>query len=220
PWTPPARDPRVEPGAPVCKTLRAGAEGWMSETIEHAREGIEHADHAHPEGDHSARWIAVLVAVLAAALAICELGEKSSMTAFLNHHIALSDDYAYYQEKHVRLTTRQAEEDVLLSLPDAASPAIQERLKASRQEQARLQDNPKNGQGMKQLQEQAERDKEARDHAAHLAHQLEISVGGLQIAIVLASVSIVTRVRALAWCGGALGAAMAVYAGLLWTGAV
>jgi Domain of unknown function (DUF4337) len=192
----------------------------MSETVEQAREGIEHAHHAHAEGDHSARWIAVLVAVLAAALAISELGEKSWMTEFLTRHIALSDDYAYYQEKHVRLTTMQAEEATLLSLPDAASPAVQERVKASREEQARLQDNPKTGQGMKQLQEQADREKERRDHAAHLAHHLEISVGGLQIAIVLASVAVVTRVRALAWAGGALGAAMAVYAGLLWTGVV
>lgn len=192
----------------------------MSETVEQAREGIEHAHHAHAEGDHSARWIAVLVAILAAALAISELGEKSWMTEFLTRHIALSDDYAYYQEKHVRLTTMQAEEATLLSLPDAASPAVQERVRASRQEQARLQDNPQTGQGMKQLQEQADREKERRDHAAHLAHQLEISVGGLQIAIVLASVAVVTRVRALAWAGGALGAAMAVYAGLLWTGAV
>ena len=192
----------------------------MSETVEQAREGIEHAHHAHAEGDHSARWIAVLVAVLAAALAISELGEKSWMTEFLTRHIALSDDYAYYQEKHVRLTTMQAEEATLLSLPDAASPAVQERVKASREEQARLQDNPKTGQGMKQLQEQADREKERRDHAAHLAHHLEISVGGLQIAIVLASVAVVTRVRALAWAGGALGAAMAAYAGLLWTGVI
>ncbi|MBV8703265.1 MAG: DUF4337 family protein [Acetobacteraceae bacterium] len=192
----------------------------MSETVEQAREGIEHAHHAHAEGDHSARWIAVLVAVLAAALAISELGEKSWMTEFLTRHIALSDDYAYYQEKHVRLTTMQAEEATLLSLPDAASPAVQERVKASREEQARLQDNPKTGQGMKQLQEQADREKERRDHAAHLAHQLEISVGGLQIAIVLASVAVVTRVRALAWVGATLGAAMAAYAGLLWTGVI
>ena len=192
----------------------------MSETVEQAREGIEHAHHAHAEGDHSARWIAVLVAVLAAALAISELGEKSWMTEFLTRHIALSDDYAYYQEKHVRLTTMQAEEATLLSLPDAASPAVQERVKASREEQARLQDNPKTGQGMKQLQEQADREKERRDHAAHLAHHLEISVGGLQIAIVLASVAVVTRVRALAWVGATLGAAMAAYAGLLWTGVI
>ncbi len=193
----------------------------MSEAIEHAREGIEHAHHASEHGgDSSARWIAVLVAVLPAALAICELGEKSSMTAYLTSHIALSDDYAYYQEKHVRQTTVQTEEAVLQSLPNAADPAIQARIAAAKQEQARLADNAKTGQGMKQLQEQADKEKEVRDHAAHLAHQLEISVGGLQIAIVLASVSVVTRVRALAWAGAGLGVAMAVYGMLLWTGAI
>lgn len=193
----------------------------MSEAIEHAREGIEHAHHAAAhEGDGSARWIAVLVAVLAAALAISELGEKSSMTKYLTSHIALSDDYAYYQEKHVRQTTVQAEEILLQSLPNAGDPAIQARIKAARDEEARLADNPKTGQGMKQLQDQADREKETRDHAAHLAHQLEISVGGLQIAIVLASVSVVTRVRALAWAGAGLGAAMVAYGLLLWTGAI
>ncbi len=198
----------------------------MSETIEHAREGIEHAEHAHAhEGDRSARWIAMLVAVLAAALAIADLGEKSSTTTYLTRHIALSDDYAYYQEKHVRLTTLQSEEVVLLSLPNAADPAIQARIKASRQEQARLADSPRTGdaqggQGMKQLQEQANKDKEIRDHASHLAHQLEISVGGLQIAIVLASVSVVTRVRSLAWGGAVLGMAMAAYGLLVWTGRI
>ena len=39
----------------------------MSETIEHAKESIAEAHHAH--GDTSARRIAILIAVLAAALA-------------------------------------------------------------------------------------------------------------------------------------------------------
>lgn len=193
----------------------------MSETIEHARDGIEHAEHAaEHEGIGSARVIAVLVAALAAALAISELGEKSAMTSYLTSHIALSDDYAYYQEKHVRQTTVQTEEALLQSLPNATDPAIQARIKRAHEEQARLADNPKSGQGMKQLLEQAQAEQEKRDHAAHLAHHLEISVGGLQIAIVLASVAVVTRVNTLAWLGAALGAAMSVYALLLWTGAI
>lgn len=193
----------------------------MGDTIDHAREGIEHAEHAHAHEEGSAaRWIAVLIAVLAAALAIFELGEKSFMTEYLTRHIALSDDYAYYQEKHVRLTLQQTTEAVLQSLPNATDPAIEARIAAARQEQARLQDNPQTGQGMKQLDQQATKDKEARDHAAHLTHRLETVVGGLQIAIVLASASVVTRVRAVAWASGALGAAMVIYGALLWTGAV
>jgi hypothetical protein len=193
----------------------------MGETIEHAREGIEHAHHAHAhEEGSSARWIAVLIAVLAAALAIFELGEKSWMTEYLTRHIALSDDYAYYQEKHVRLTVQQSAEALLQSLPDAASPAVQARIAGIRQDQARLQDSPQTGQGMKQLAEKADEEKEARDHAAHLTHRLETVVGGLQIAIVLASVSVVTRVRLMAWASGALGAAMVAYGALLWTGGI
>lgn len=192
----------------------------MSETIEHAKEGIERAHHAHvQEGHESARVIAVLVAVLAAALAISDLGEKSSTTTYLTRHIALSDDYAFYQEKHVRVTVLQSEEAMLRSLPAALEPEVQTRIRAAQAEQARLQDSPK-AQGMKQLLAQAAKDKKVRDHASHLAHQLEVVVGGLQIAIVLASVSVVTRVNALAWGGAALGVAMVAYGLLLWNGVV
>lgn len=192
----------------------------MSDTIEHAREGIERAHHAHVhDDDQSARWIAVLVAALAAMLAISDLGEKASTTTYLTRHIALSDDYAFYQEKHVRVTVLQSEEAVLMSLPAASEPAVQARIKAARKDQARLLDTP-GSQGMKQLLEKAAVDKEARDHASHRAHHLEIVVSGLQIAIVLASVAVVTRVNALAWGGAALGVAVAAYGLLVWNGIV
>ncbi len=193
----------------------------MSEVVEQAQEGIERAHHAHVhEGDSSARWIAVLVAVLAAALAIAELGEKSQQTEYLTRHIAVSDGYAYYQEKHVRQTLMQAEEGVLQSLPNATDPAVKARIAAARQEAARLEDNAQSGQGMRQLLEHAQREEHARDHAFHLTHKLELVVGGLQIAIVLASVSVVTRVRTLAWGGAGLGAAMIAYGLLVWGGAI
>ncbi|MDQ2804368.1 MAG: DUF4337 domain-containing protein [Pseudomonadota bacterium] len=201
----------------------------MSELLEQAKEGLEHAHHAHVhEGESSARWVAVLIAVLAAALAIAELGEKAKQTEYLTRHIGVSDDYAYYQEKHVRQTMMQAEQALLQSLPNAADPAVQARVAAARQEAARLQDNPQGeaaaggagSMGMRQLAEKAQHEQHARDHAFHLSHQLELVVGGLQIAIVLASVSIVTRVRMLTWGGGGLGAAMVVYGLLVWLGGV
>ena len=77
----------------------------MSESIEHAREGIEHAHHgAGIHTDTTARRIAVLIAVLAAALALAEMGEKGAQNAYLTHHIALSDDWAFYQAKNARAT--------------------------------------------------------------------------------------------------------------------
>src|SRR4051812_6923550 len=75
----------------------------MSDTIEHAREGIHQAHEAPAgHGDRSARRIAVLIAVLAAALALAEMGEKGAQNAYLTHHIALSDDWAFYQAKNAR----------------------------------------------------------------------------------------------------------------------
>ena len=67
----------------------------MSETIEQAKESIAEAHHAH--GDTSARRIAILIAVLAAALALADMGEKGAQNAYLTHHIAVTDDWAFYQ---------------------------------------------------------------------------------------------------------------------------
>jgi hypothetical protein len=189
----------------------------MSDTIDHAREGIEHAHHAHEHGDEAARWIAVLVAVLAAMLAICETGEKTAMVTWLSSHISVSDDYAYYQAKNIRADVLQQEEQTLLSLPTASDPAVQQRIAAIRAQQAHLRDDP-HGNGMKQLMAQAEADRKVRERNQHLTHELEMVVGGLQIAIVLASVSVVTRVRWLAWTGFGLGLAMGAWALAVWLG--
>ena len=62
------------------------------------------APRARSHSDTSARRIAVLIAVLAAALALAEMGEKGAQNAYLTHHIAVSDDWAFYQAKNVRAT--------------------------------------------------------------------------------------------------------------------
>ena len=94
--------------------------GGMSETIEHAREGLHHAHHAPAHTDTTARRIAVLIAVLAAALALAEMGEKGAQNAYLTHHIAVSDDWAFYQAKNARATTWAAQAGILANLPNAA----------------------------------------------------------------------------------------------------
>ena len=178
----------------------------MSDTIEHAKEGLEHAHHASEHGsDSSAPKIAIVIAALAAALAMAEMGEKSSQNAYLTHHIGVSDDWNFYQAKNARATVRNAEANLLESLPNAADPAIARKVAAARETEARLRDDPKSGDGLKQLAERAAQQTEERDHAFHRYHQFEFVVGALQIAIVLTSVSVVTRVRWLAWTGGVLG---------------
>jgi Domain of unknown function (DUF4337) len=183
----------------------------MSETIETAQDGLESAHHAAAhEGDHTARWIAVLIAALAAALALAEMGEKVAQNTYLTQHVSLSDDWAYYQAKNVLAGVRSTEADMLASLPTAADPAVQARIARARAEEARLRDDPAGGSGMKQLTQRASEIREQRDHAFHKYHQYELAVGALQIAIVLASVSVVTRARLLTLAAGVVGGAAAL----------
>ena len=187
----------------------------MGESIEHAREAMERADEAHRDaGDTAARWIAVLVALFATALALADVGEKASQTAFLMNHISVSDDFAYYQAKNQRLTTLETLISVMESLPDAAGPAVQGRIAEARRTEARMKDDPSTGNGMRQLRSQAERHRHAADHALHREHAFAGVAGALQISILLASVSIVTRTRALTWGAGAFGTS-AIAIGLL-----
>ena len=187
----------------------------MGESIEHAREAMERAHEAHTEhGDTAARWVAVLVALFATALALADVGEKASQTAFLMNHISVSDDYAYYQAKNQRVTTLETMVAVLESLPDAAGAAVQGRIAEAHKAQATIKDDPASGKGMKQLLAQAARHERAAEHSLHREHAFAGVAGALQISILLASVSIVTRARALTWGAGVLGG-LAILAGLL-----
>jgi hypothetical protein len=175
-----------------------------------------HEIHGHHEPAHSdsgARRIAVLISILAAALALVGMGEKSAQNAYLTHHIAVSDDWAFYQAKNLRSVVRGSEANLLASLPNAGDAAVQARVKDAREYEARMRDDPKGGEGMKQLVEKAHQQEHLRDHAFHRYHAFELVGGALEIAIVLASVSVVTRVRALAVGGGIVGG-LAIIGGL------
>ena len=179
----------------------------MSGSIEQAREGLEQAHHAPGlHTDTTARRIAMLIAVLAAALALAEMGEKGAQNAYLTHHIAASDDYAFYQAKNVRATVWAAEAGILANLPNAADAGAQAEIKRAKDTEARLRDEPRSGEGMKQLLERAKSREAAREEAFHRYHEFELVVGALQISIVLASVAVVTRIVALAFGAGAIGA--------------
>ena len=184
----------------------------MSELMGDAREGIHHAGHGSGQhSDTTARRIAMLIAVLAAVLALAEMGEKGAQNAYLTHHIALSDDWAFYQAKSARATVWASEAGILANLPNAKEPGPQAEIERSKKNEARLRDEP-GGDGMKQLADRAEAQKAARDEAFHHYHNYELVVGALQIAIVLASVAVVTRIVALAFGAGAIGAIATVYA--------
>jgi hypothetical protein len=177
----------------------------MVDPVDTAREQIEDVHEKHGDTDTWPRWMAVTVSVLAAGLALSDLGAKSSQTEYLTHNITASDTWSSYQAKDLRASLWRAQATLLASLPNAADPAVQERIKAAEAEEARMHDEPASGDGMKQLKAKAEDQQRERDISFHAYHGFEQTSSVLELSIVLASVSVVTRVRALGIAAGAIG---------------
>jgi hypothetical protein len=183
----------------------------MVDPVETAQEQLEKAHASHEGTDHWARWMAVAVSCLAASLALVDLGAKSSQTAYLTHNITASDTWNAYQGKNLRANLWNTQAVMLESLPNAADPTIQERIKTALSEAERMRDEPAAGDGMKQLKAEAEGQEHERDHAFHAYHGFEYTSSALEISIVLASVSVVTRVHALGVVAAGIGLLAAGY---------
>jgi Domain of unknown function (DUF4337) len=183
----------------------------MSEEFEQAHEHLEHA--AHGEHGKARTWPAVLIGIMAAALALTEFAAKDAQTSYLTNHIAASDTWAQYQAKAVRRTVLTSEAELLESLPTSTDPALTKRIADARANADRMHSEA-GADGMEQLAEKAHAQEHLRDHEMHRTHTLEIASGGLQIAIVLASISVVIDLPLFMIASVALGIASAIY-GLL-----
>jgi hypothetical protein len=182
----------------------------MSEQFEHAQEHLEHAAHEHGGGASHTR-AAIIIGIMAAVLAITELAAKDAQTDYLTNHIAASDTWAQYQAKSVRRTILTAQADLLESTPAASDPLVKKRIADARANAERMRSEPR-ADGMEQLTERAHEEEHERDHAMHRNHILEIASGGLQIAIVLASISVVINLPAFMLVSVVVGGASAIYA--------
>jgi hypothetical protein len=156
---------------------------------------------------------ALVIAVVAAILAICELGGDDAKTRMVNNNIRASDTWSFYQAKNMRQTAYRLAADELkrqLVSPDQAAAvraAAVADLKTYEKTAARYEDDPGKD-GKKQLQAQAKRFEEARDRASERNESFDLAQMLLQLAVVLGSVSILALSRpllvtaALLGCGG------------------
>jgi hypothetical protein len=148
---------------------------------------------------------------MAAGLALTEFAAKDAQTSYLTNHIAASDTWAQYQAKSVRRTVLSSEAGILQSLPNTADPALTKRIADALANADRMRSEP-GADGMEQLSEKAHEQEHMRDHQMHRTHTLEIASGGLQIAIVLASISVVIDLPIFMIVSIVLGLASALYA--------
>jgi hypothetical protein len=182
----------------------------MSDEFEHAQEHLEHSAHEHG-GSTSHTRAAIIIGIMAAVLAITEFAAKDAQTDYLTNHIAASDTWAQYQAKSVRRTISTAQADLLESMPGTSDPLVKKRIADARANAERMRSEP-GADGMEQLTEKAHDQEHERDHAMHRNHMLEIASGGLQIAIVLASISVVINLPAFMLVSVLVGGASAIYA--------
>jgi plasmid stabilization system protein ParE len=173
-----------------------------------AHESMEQSEHAqHASGEN--KKIALLIAVIALCLALSETLGKGAQTESISANVESSNLWAFFQAKSIRMTTvRTAAENLQLqadTLTDpAAKAAAAKRIDGWTKTAARYDDEPETGEGRKQLVERAKHAEHERDLAMAKYHHFEVASAAFQIAIVLASATIITGMIVLAWISGAL----------------
>lgn len=167
-------------------------------------EGLPHE--AHHGGEN--KRVALLIAVLALCLAVVETGAKSAQTEAISRNVESTDTWSFYQARTVRQTTVRAAAD-LADFLKPTDPAVQDALQKQqttwRDTANRWEDDPKGGDGKKQLAEKARHIEEQRETAMARYHLYEYGAALLQVAIVVASASIITGVALLGAGGVVLG---------------
>ncbi len=183
-----------------------------------------HAPHEHGDGN---KTVALIIAILALMLAVSEIFGQKAQTHTLQSNIEASNLWAFYQAKTIRKTVTEGFADevelVQLGVADPAQKkSMQERVAKWRAAASRYESEPgepikdpktgketgqsKPGEGRKELIERAKEAEHERDKYGRKHVRFEFATGAFQIAIVLASASIITGIAALVWAAGGLGA--------------
>ena len=154
---------------------------------------MEGMHESHIEGGD--KRVALVIAVLALFLAIVETGGKSAQTHAITLNVESSNLWSFFQARTVRQTTNNAAiaaADIQkLTTSDAAVQAkIEAQQKVWRDQVAGWESNGTDGR--KELTANARHAEEQRDHYMAQYHFLEYAAALLQVAIVIASATIIT----------------------------
>jgi len=143
--------------------------------------------------------IAVYIGVLAVALAICSVGAGNATKDATARNIEAANAWAFFQAKNIRrndVRLRIDELELMLAtepnLSDSARAAIEGKIKEHRAYEAHLSSEPESGEGLKELLVKGKSLEAQRDRALRKDPYFDYGQALLQIAIVLASVSIIT----------------------------
>jgi hypothetical protein len=164
------------------------------------------------------RKIALLIAVIALCLAFSETLGKSAQTSALNYQIEASNLWNFFQAKSIRRTAtllagEAAKVEFETSADAARKAALQKQIAEWDKTAARYRSEPEagggKGEGTVELARRAVEQQHRRDEALARYHHYEVASAAFQIAIVLASATVITGMLLLTYL-----------AGLLWLGGI
>ncbi len=150
----------------------------------------EHVHHAKEPFD---KVVAGTMAIIAALLAIVSVLGQHFNTEMLLKQQQSSDEWAFYQAKNIRRYSAQVGQDVLTQLkapPEAISKYVK--------------DGEKYDEQMKDLNDKAKDFEKERDSAESKSKRFHFGEVFLEVAIVLSSLAILTKVKPMFWGGAAL----------------
>lgn len=166
----------------------------------------------HGHGHHGAedKTVALVISVLALMLAVAEIMGQKAQTETLQKNIEASNLWAFFQAKTIRRTVAETSADDMETLlvgvtNEAQKTAMVERVRRLRATAQRMESEPETNEGRKELMARAKEAEEIRDKAAKKHYRFELSSGAFQIAIVIASATIITGLPMMLW--GAAGIA-------------
>jgi len=182
---------------------------------------IEHDENHHGNkhghgGDEELstnKKVALLIAVIALCLAFSETLGKSAQTSALNFQIEASNLWNFFQAKNIRRTnTIVAGEALKVELATAVDgprkAAIEKQLDEWTRTAARYRSEPEaangKGEGTVELARRALEQQGKRDDALARYHHYEVASAAFQIAIVLASATVITGMLLLTWLSAGL----------------
>ena len=145
------------------------------------------------------KWIGVWIAILAVLLAITGMGGSNALKDMINANVEVTNYWAFFQAKNIRqtefrLAADRLEVDLALNpnMPEAARKDIEGKIKRYKETAARYESDPKEGDGKKELMAKAKSLEADRAKAQRKDPYFDFAEALLQIAIVLASVTIIT----------------------------
>jgi hypothetical protein len=174
-----------------------GSQTVSVKALEHS-EHAEHAAHGHGGEGHGSTQPALLVAILAALLAICEQQAKHAEIRVEEASIGAADTWAQYQAKSIRATLSRDLALLVTAIPPGTTPESAALVTKVMTQFRTDAEHFEHGEGGKDsIAEKAKALEEKRDHSIEQTHTFDNAAAALELGIVLSTASALTNSRKL-----------------------